>query len=116
MCAWRQTARGGDPSTPSATLAARHLRVGLAALLIQSAQSSAFPAFPPIIHKHLVKQNLPVTQKTAQNREVVQRKERGANVQAKRSLVGKKANEKPTERPVLLEVQTPRWLVEAVAT
>ena len=30
MCAWRQTARGGDPSTPSATLAARHLRVGLA--------------------------------------------------------------------------------------
>ena len=38
MCAWRQTARGGDPSTPSATLAARHLRVGLAALLVQSAR------------------------------------------------------------------------------
>ena len=35
MCAWRQTARGG---VPSATLAARHLRVGLAALLVQSAR------------------------------------------------------------------------------
>ena len=55
MCAWRQTARGGDPSTPSsATRVADQLGGGLAAPLMQSARGGD-PRTPrrPLAHLFL---------------------------------------------------------------